>query len=184
MEQKVDPYLRPLYDALHEMLGSEKVARLLERTSSRLRRWRTCAGARSTARSSSLDEAQNTTAEQMKMFLTHRFLAPPPSSPATSPRSTSSAVSSRGLKEAIEILRNVEGITFTPFLAQDVVRHTLVQKIVEAYALRDQADERPGTPEKAMKGIVKCAGRGRAPRPAAQGRDSTLGRVRHSGAAA
>ena len=88
-----------------------------------------------------LDEAQNTTAEQMKMFLTRIGFGTTAVITGDITQIDLKRGQLSGLKEAIEILRNVEGITFTHFLAQDVVRHALVQKIVEAYALRDQADE-------------------------------------------
>ena len=139
LEQKIDPYLRPLYDALHEMLGPEKVARLLERNIIEIAplaymRGRTLNGAFII-----LDEAQNTTAEQMKMFLTRIGFGTTAVITGDVTQIDLRRPQVSGLKQAINILRDVEGITFTHFTAQDVVRHALVQRIVEAYAARDQA---------------------------------------------
>ena len=141
LEQKVDPYLRPLYDALHEMLGFEKVARLLEKNIIEIAPLAYMRGRTLNGSFIILDEAQNTTAEQMKMFLTRIGFGTTAVITGDITQIDLKRGQLSGLKEAIEILRNVEGITFTHFLAQDVVRHALVQKIVEAYALRDQADE-------------------------------------------
>ena len=141
VEQKVDPYLRPLYDALHEMLGPEKVARLLEKNIIEIAPLAYMRGRTLNGSFIILDEAQNTTAEQMKMFLTRIGFGTTAVITGDITQIDLKRGQLSGLKEAIEILRNVEGITFTHFLAQDVVRHTLVQKIVEAYALRDQADD-------------------------------------------
>jgi phosphate starvation-inducible PhoH-like protein len=140
LEQKIDPYLRPLYDALHEMLGFEKVARLLERNIIEIAplaymRGRTLNGAFII-----LDEAQNTTAEQMKMFLTRIGFGTTAVITGDITQIDLRRTQVSGLKQAMEILKGVEGITFTPFTAQDVVRHALVQKIVQAYAAHDARD--------------------------------------------
>lgn len=133
LSQKVDPYLRPLYDALYEMFGVEKVDKLIEKNVIEVAplaymRGRTLNGAFII-----LDESQNTTREQMKMFLTRiGFGATAVITGDTTqidlPRGTRS-----GLVHACQVLDGVEGITFTHFQSKDVVRHPLVQKIVDAY---------------------------------------------------
>ncbi|MHB8534313.1 MAG: PhoH family protein [Sulfuricaulis sp.] len=140
LEQKIDPYLRPLYDALHEMLGFEKVARLLEKHIIELAPLAYMRGRTLNEAFIILDEAQNTTAEQMKMFLTRLGFGTTAVITGDITQIDLKRTQLSGLKQAIEILRNVEGITFTHFTPQDVVRHALVQKIVEAY----DAYESPG----------------------------------------
>ena len=141
LAQKVDPYLRPLYDALYDLMGFEKTGKLLERGTIELAPLAYMRGRTLNHSFIILDEAQNTTPEQMKMFLTRIGFGTTAVITGDITQIDLKRGQLSGLKEAIEILRNVEGITFTHFLAQDVVRHALVQKIVEAYALRDQADE-------------------------------------------
>jgi phosphate starvation-inducible PhoH-like protein len=133
LEQKVDPYLRPLYDALHELLGFEKVARLLERGIIELAPLAYMRGRTLNASFIILDEAQNTTAEQMKMFLTRIGFGTTAVINGDVTQIDLQRPQLSGLKHAIEVLRGVDGITFTLFTAQDVVRHALVQRIVEAY---------------------------------------------------
>jgi|TARA_B110000483_G_scaffold86858_1_gene107284 phosphate starvation-inducible PhoH-like protein len=133
LAQKVDPYLRPLYDALHEMLGFETVAKLQERNIIEIAplaymRGRTLNGAYII-----LDESQNTTREQMKMFLTRigfgsTAVITGDMSQIDLPRGTAS-----GLTHACEVLAGVEAISFTHFQSRDVVRHPIVQSIVDAY---------------------------------------------------
>lgn len=143
LSQKVDPYLRPLYDALYEMLGFETVDKLIERNVIEVAplaymRGRTLNGAFII-----LDESQNTTREQMKMFLTRigfgstAVINGDPSQ-IDLPRGQAS-----GLKHAIEVLDGVDGISFTYFNSKDVVRHPLVQRIVDAYDKADNANARP-----------------------------------------
>jgi phosphate starvation-inducible protein PhoH and related proteins len=133
MREKVDPYLRPLYDALYDVLPPEKVERgldtgIIEIAPLAFMRGRTLAHA-----CAILDEAQNCTSMQMKMFLTRlgegskMIVTGDPSQVDLPPGQTS------GLQEAITILGNVKGITHIPFTAADVVRHELVARIVEAY---------------------------------------------------
>lgn len=141
LSQKVDPYLRPLYDALYEMLGFEKVDKMLERNIIEVAplaymRGRTLNGAFVI-----LDESQNTTREQMKMFLTRigfgtTAVITGDITQIDLPKGTPS-----GLKHAIEVLDGVKGIGFTHFSSKDVVRHPLVQHIVEAYDRFDQTQE-------------------------------------------
>ena len=136
--QKIDPYLRPLYDALHEMLGFEKVARLLERNIIELAPLAYMRGRTLNESFIILDEAQNTTAEQMKMFLTRIGFGTTAVITGDITQIDLRRTQLSGLKQAMEILHHVEGITFTHFTPQDVVRHTLVQKIVEAYEAHEQ----------------------------------------------
>jgi phosphate starvation-inducible protein PhoH and related proteins len=133
LAQKVDPYLRPLYDALFEMLGFEKVAKLIERNVIEVAPLAFMRGRTLNDAFIILDEAQNTTPEQMKMFLTRigfgsTAVVTGDVTQVDLPRSQPS-----GLRQVIEILRDVDGISFTFFSARDVVRHALVQRIVNAY---------------------------------------------------
>jgi phosphate starvation-inducible PhoH-like protein len=139
MREKVDPYLRPLYDALYDMLPAPQVVKRLESGEIEVAplafmRGRTLANAFVI-----LDEAQNTTAVQMKMFLTRlgenaRMVVTGDLSQVDLPKGTRS-----GLRQAVEILEGVDGIAFTHFTEADVVRHPLVTRIVRAY---DEAEER------------------------------------------
>ena len=131
--QKVDPYLRPLYDALHEMLGFERVGKLIERGVIELAPLAYMRGRTLNDAFVLLDEAQNTTIEQMKMFLTRmgvgsRMIITGDTTQIDLPGHIYS-----GLLHAQKILKDVEGIGFTRFSAKDVVRHSLVQRVVEAY---------------------------------------------------
>ena len=133
LSQKVDPYLRPLYDALYEMLGFEKVSRLMERNIIEIAPLAYMRGRTLNDSCVILDEAQNTTVEQMKMFLTRIgfgsvAVVTGDVTQVDLPRNARS-----GLRQAIEVLRDVEGISFTFFTARDVVRHPLVARIVRAY---------------------------------------------------
>ncbi|NLD84039.1 MAG: phosphate starvation-inducible protein PhoH [Clostridiales bacterium] len=133
MTQKVDPYLRPLYDALYEIMGVESYQRLLERGTLEVAPLAFMRGRTLSDAFIILDEAQNTTPEQMKMFLTRlgegsRCIVTGDISQIDLPKGKKS-----GLTEAIEVLRGVEGIHIVELTARDVVRHELVQKIVRAY---------------------------------------------------
>jgi phosphate starvation-inducible PhoH-like protein len=135
--QKVDPYLRPLYDALYEMLGIERVTRLIERNVIEIAPLAYMRGRTLNDAFVILDEAQNTTIEQMKMFLTRIgfgsvAVVTGDLTQADLPRHVKS-----GLRDAIEVLHDVEGVSFTFFTAKDVVRHPLVQRIVRAYEQRE-----------------------------------------------
>ncbi len=143
LEQKIDPYLRPLYDALHEMFGFEKVARLLERNIIEIAPLAYMRGRTLNGSFIILDEAQNTTAEQMKMFLTRIGFGTTAVITGDITQTDLRRTQVSGLKQAMEILKGVEGITFTHFTAQDVVRHALVQKIVQAYAAHDAREAEP-----------------------------------------
>jgi len=133
LAQKIDPYLRPLYDALYEMFGFEKVNKLIERNVIEIAPLAYMRGRTLNDAFIILDEAQNTTPEQMKMFLTRigfgsTAVVTGDVTQVDLPRGQAS-----GLRQAIEILRRVDGISFTFFNARDVVRHALVQRIVNAY---------------------------------------------------
>ena len=137
LTQKVDPYLRPLYDALYEMLGVEKVVKLLEKNVIEIAPLAYMRGRTLNDAYVILDEAQNTTIEQMKMFLTRigfgsTAVITGDLSQVDLPKHQKS-----GLRDAIDVLRGVEGISFTFFTAHDVVRHPLVARIVRAYDARD-----------------------------------------------
>lgn len=141
LSQKIDPYLRPLYDALYEMLGFEHVAKLIERQVIEVAPLAYMRGRTLNNSFIILDESQNTTIEQMKMFLTRigfgsTAVITGDVTQVDLPRGTRS-----GLMHVMEVLRGVPGITFTYFKAKDVVRHPLVQRIVEAY---DRYDEQLG----------------------------------------
>ena len=131
--QKVDPYLRPLYDALHEMLGFEKVERLMEKNVIELAPLAYMRGRTLNECFIILDEAQITTYEQMKMFLTRLGFGTTAVITGDITQIDLPHKHKSGLRQAIEILRDVEGIKFSRFTPQDVVRHPLVQRVVEAY---------------------------------------------------
>ncbi len=133
LAQKVDPYLRPLYDALYEMLGFEKVEKLLEKQIIEVAPLAYMRGRTLNDSFVILDESQNTTKEQMKMFLTRigfgsRVVVTGDITQIDLPRHYQS-----GLKHAIQVLKPIKNIGFTFFTSQDVVRHPLVQNIIEAY---------------------------------------------------
>ncbi len=141
LAQKVDPYLRPIYDALYEMLGFEKVGRLIERQIIEVAPLAYMRGRTLNQAFVILDEAQNTTVEQMKMFLTRIGFG---SRAVVNGDVTQIDLPSRqrsGLRDALEVLKDVDGISFTFFSARDVVRHALVQRIVTAYERADQRDD-------------------------------------------
>jgi len=137
LTQKVDPYLRPLYDALYEMLGVEKVARLLEKSVIEIAPLAYMRGRTLNDAFVILDEAQNTTIEQMKMFLTRLGFGSTAVITGDLTQTDLPKQVKSGLRDAIEVLRAVEGVSFTFFEARDVVRHPLVARIVSAYERRD-----------------------------------------------
>ena len=137
MSQKVDPYLRPMYDALYDMLGADRVTRLIERNVIEIAPLAFMRGRSLNESFVILDEAQNTSVEQMKMFLTRigfgsRAVVTGDVTQIDLPTGQLS-----GLKNAARILENVEGVSFTFFSRKDVVRHPLVQRIVAAYEADD-----------------------------------------------
>ena len=139
--QKVDPYLRPLYDALFELMGLEKTTKLMERGTIEVAplafmRGRTLNGAFII-----LDEAQNTTPEQMKMFLTRIGYGTKTVVTGDPTQNDLHKNQKSGLHDAQQVLHGVAGIAFTRFTAVDVVRHPLVQKIVQAYERQSTVDK-------------------------------------------
>ena len=140
LSQKVDPYLRPMYDALYDMIGAERVTRLIERNVIEIAPLAFMRGRSLNESFVILDEAQNTSVEQMKMFLTRigfgsRAVVTGDITQIDLPNGTLS-----GLKNVCEVLEDVEGVAFTYFNRRDVVRHHLVQRIVKAY----EDSESPG----------------------------------------
>ena len=138
LSQKVDPYLRPLYDALYEMLGFETVNKYIERHIIEVAPLAFMRGRTLNHAFIILDEAQNTTREQMKMFLTRigfgsTAVVTGDTSQIDLPKGTQS-----GLTHAATVLENVAGINFTEFGNKDVVRHPLVQRVVSAYDAHEQ----------------------------------------------
>ena len=144
LTQKVDPYLRPLYDALYEMLGVEKVVKLLEKNVIEIAPLAYMRGRTLNDAFVILDEAQNTTIEQMKMFLTRLGFGSTAVVTGDMTQIDLPKHVKSGLKDAIEVLRGVEGVSFTFFEARDVVRHPLVARIVSAYDRRDLHQIQPG----------------------------------------
>lgn len=142
LAQKIDPYLRPLYDALYEMMGIERVTKFIERNIIEVAPLAYMRGRTLNNAFIILDESQNTTVAQMKMFLTRigfgsTAVITGDITQIDLPRGERS-----GLVNVRDVLRNVEGISFTHFGSKDVVRHPLVQKIVDAYAAADSAADR------------------------------------------
>jgi phosphate starvation-inducible PhoH-like protein len=138
MAQKIDPYLRPLYDALYEMLGFERVTKLIERGIIEVAPLAFMRGRTLNDSFIILDEAQNTTVEQMKMFLTRigfgsTAVVTGDVTQVDLPRNVQS-----GLRQVLQVLKDEESIGMTFFNARDVVRHPLVQRIVNAYARYEQ----------------------------------------------
>ncbi len=144
LSQKVDPYLRPLYDALYEMLGVEKVAKLLERNVIEIAPLAYMRGRTLNDAFVILDEAQNTTIEQMKMFLTRLGFGSTAVVTGDLTQIDLPKHVKSGLRDGIDVLRAVEGVSFTFFEARDVVRHPLVARIVNAYERRDAKDNETG----------------------------------------
>ena len=141
MAQKVDPYLRPLYDALYEMLGFERVSKLMERHVIEVAPLAFMRGRTLNESFIILDEAQNTTLEQMKMFLTRIGFGSTAVVTGDVTQIDLPRGSPSGLRHVVDVLKDVEGVSFTFFNAQDVVRHPLVQRIVTAYDRYEKAHE-------------------------------------------
>lgn len=140
LSQKVDPYLRPLYDALFEMLGFERVEKLMERQVIEIAPLAYMRGRTLNDSFIILDESQNTTIEQMKMFLTRigfnsKAVVTGDITQIDLPRNVKS-----GLKHAIEVLNGVEGLSFNFFEAKDIVRHPVVARIVKAYEKNEERE--------------------------------------------
>ncbi|MCI0734051.1 MAG: PhoH family protein [Methylococcaceae bacterium] len=143
LAQKIDPYLRPLYDALYEMLGFERVVKLIERNVIEVAPLAFMRGRTLNDSFIILDEAQNTTPEQIKMFLTRvgfgsKAVITGDITQVDLPREKPS-----GLRHVLKILKDVEGVSFTFFDTRDVVRHPLVQRIVSAYEAHERTARNP-----------------------------------------
>ena len=140
LAQKIDPYLRPLYDALYEMLGMERVDKYIERNVIEVAPLAYMRGRTLNNAFIILDESQNTTIEQMKMFLTRIGFGS--TAVITGDITQIDLAGERsGLIHVLNVLNDVEGLSFTRFSSKDVVRHPVVQRIVEAYD-RDDARKR------------------------------------------
>lgn len=133
LAQKVDPYLRPLYDALYEMLGFERVEKMIDRGVIEVAPLAFMRGRTLNDAFIILDEAQNTTTEQIKMFLTRVGFGSTAVVTGDLTQIDLPSEKMSGLKHVLEVLKDVEGISFTFFGVRDVVRHPLVQRIVSAY---------------------------------------------------
>ncbi len=144
LTQKVDPYLRPLYDALYEMLGVEKVVKLLEKNVIEIAPLAYMRGCTLNDAFVILDEAQNTSIEQMKMFLTRIGFGSTAVVTGDLTQIDLPKHQKSGLKDALDVLHGVEGISVTFFESRDVVRHPLVARIVNAYDARDANDAASG----------------------------------------
>ena len=148
LSQKIDPYLRPLYDALYEMLGFDRVSKLIERNVIEIAPLAYMRGRTLNESFIILDEAQNTTVEQMKMFLTRIGFGSTAviNGDATQidlPRGKQS-----GLRHVVNVLKDIDGISFTFFKSKDVVRHPLVARILDAYETHENAMQQENqTPE-------------------------------------
>ena len=142
LSQKVDPYLRPMYDALYDMIGAERVTQLIERNVIEIAPLAFMRGRSLNESFVILDEAQNTSVEQMKMFLTRIGFGSRAVVTGDITQIDLPAGKESGLKNATDVLKNVEGVAFTYFTPGDVVRHQLVQRIVLAY---EQSERRADT---------------------------------------
>lgn len=160
LAEKVNPYLRPLYDALHDMMHFDKAQRLIERGVIEVAPLAFMRGRTLNDSFVILDEAQNTTPEQMKMLLTRLGFNSKAVITGDITQSDLGSGSRSGLAEAVEILDGVKGIGFMRFTEEDVVRHPLVQSIIRAY---DRADRAKGGPRSAARNPVATVPSRRAP---------------------
>jgi phosphate starvation-inducible PhoH-like protein len=144
MAQKVDPYLRPLYDALYDMLGIERVEKMIDRGIIEVAPLAFMRGRTLNDAFIILDEAQNTTIEQIKMFLTRVGFGSTAVVTGDVTQIDLPSEKMSGLRHVLEVLKDVDGISFTFFTARDVVRHPLVQRIVLAYEAYEKKAESEG----------------------------------------
>jgi phosphate starvation-inducible protein PhoH and related proteins len=161
LQEKVDPYLRPLYDALYDLMDGEKVDRYLEKNIIEIAPIAFMRGRTLNDSFIILDEAQNTTSEQMKMFVTRMGFNSKTVITGDITQIDLPNTRKSGLLEAVEILRNVEGLSFNFFTEEDVVRHHLVQRIVRAY------DERTRNQQMSLE-IPQDSGEGQEQEPPLQ----------------
>jgi phosphate starvation-inducible PhoH-like protein len=177
LSQKIDPYLRPLYDALYEMLGFDTVNKYIERNIIEVAPLAFMRGRTLNNSFIILDEAQNTTREQMKMFLTRIGFGSTAVVTGDATQIDLPRGSHSGLTHIMNVLDGIEGLGFTYFQARDVVRHPLVQRIVEAYDEHDahrtsSLDRGRGHTALDRSGPVTAPGRGRSQRtPGGRGGD-------------
>jgi len=141
LTEKVDPYLRPLYDALYDMVDSAKVNDMLEKNIIEVAPLAFMRGRTLNDAFIILDEAQNTTKEQMKMFLTRIGFGSKAVITGDITQIDLPKISQSGLVEAIKVLENIDGIGFVKFTEKDVVRHPVVQKIIQAYDRYEEENE-------------------------------------------
>lgn len=141
LAQKVDPYLRPMYDALYDMMGFDRVARSIERQVIEIAPLAFMRGRSLNDSFIILDEAQNTSVEQMKMFLTRIGFGSKAVVTGDITQTDLPKQQLSGLKNVMKVLPGVAGVAFTQFTSKDVVRHPLVQRIVEAYESRDAGEQ-------------------------------------------
>ena len=144
MSQKVDPYLRPMYDALYDMIGPDQVGRLMERNVIEIAPLAFMRGRSLNDSFVILDEAQNTSVAQMKMFLTRIGFGSHAVVTGDITQIDLPSEQQSGLRNAVDILSDVAGVAFTYFQPKDVVRHELVQRIVEAYEADDNGNGKRG----------------------------------------
>ena len=138
LTQKIDPYLRPLYDALYDLMGADRVSKLYEKRAIEIAPLAFMRGRTLNHAFIILDEAQNTTPEQMKMFLTRIGIGAKAVVTGDLTQIDLPKGHKSGLREARDILQNVRGLAFTEFQKEDVVRHPLVARIVAAYEAKDK----------------------------------------------
>lgn len=134
LAQKIDPYLRPMYDALYEMLGFERVAKLMERNIIEIAPLAYMRGRTLNESYIVMDEAQNATVQQMKMFLTRIGFGSTAVVTGDITQIDLPLKTASGLRHALQVLKNIKGVHCTHFISKDVVRHPLVKQIVDAYA--------------------------------------------------
>jgi phosphate starvation-inducible protein PhoH and related proteins len=139
LTQKIDPYLRPLYDALYDLMGADRVSKLYEKRAIEIAPLAFMRGRTLNHAFIILDEAQNTTPEQMKMFLTRIGIGAKAVVTGDITQIDLPKGQKSGLKEAMDVLHDVRGLAFTHFTKEDVVRHPLVARIVDAYEKRQQS---------------------------------------------
>jgi phosphate starvation-inducible PhoH-like protein len=155
LTQKVDPYLRPMYDALYEMMGFDRVAKFIERAVIEVAPLAFMRGRSLNDSFIILDEAQNTTPEQMKMFLTRIGFGSKAVVTGDVTQIDLQRHQKSGLIDAAAVLKDVRGIAFTQFTSVDVVRHPLVARIVDAYETAASSEDIALLPKPAVKNVRK-----------------------------
>ena len=154
LSQKIDPYLRPLYDALYDLLGFDRTQKMFEKQAIEIAPLAYMRGRTLNHAFVILDEAQNTTPEQMKMFLTRIGFGSKAVVTGDVTQIDLQRTQKSGLVDAVDVLKNVRGIAFTQFSSADVVRHPLVARIVDAYEA-STAPAKPATRKNVTKNVTK-----------------------------